>query len=266
MEISIIQMILIFIVACITGIGSVLDEFQTHRPLIACTLIGLILGDITSGIILGGALELIALGWMNVGAAMAPDTALASIVSTILAIAGHRSPAEAISLAIPIAAAGQILTVLIRTTTVGFQHEGDRAANEGDFNKIDIIHVSALALQALRIAIPSVFVAYSVGTDVVQDFFESIPKVVTDGLNIAGGMIAIVGYAMVVNMMRAGYLMPFFYLGFVVAAFTEFNLVALGIIGTVGAILYIQLNPKYQQKTVVSNKNENDNQLDNMLD
>ena len=48
-------------------------------------------------------------------------------------------------------------------------------------------------------------------------------------------------------MMGAQYLMPFFFLGFVVAAFTNFNLVALGVIGLVCAIVYIQLNPKYQQ-------------------
>ncbi|ELN93015.1 PTS system mannose-specific transporter subunit IIC, partial [Salmonella enterica subsp. enterica serovar Enteritidis str. 22558] len=42
---------------------------------------------------------------------------------------------------------------------------------------------------------------------------ECDPEVVTGGLNIAGGMIVVVGYAMVINMMRAGYLMPFFYLG-----------------------------------------------------
>lgn len=264
MEISFIQMVLIFIVACIAGMGSVLDEFQTHRPLVACTLVGLILGDLKSGIILGGSLELIALGWMNIGAAMAPDTALASVISTILAVAGHRSYAEAISLAIPIAAGGQILTILVRTISVGFQHAADKAAEEGSFSSITVLHLTALILQGLRVAIPSAFVAYSVGTDVVQSFFSSIPLVVTNGLNIAGGMIAIVGYAMVVNMMRAPYLMPFFFLGFVVAAFTNFNLVALGMLGGIGAIIYIQLSPKYYQNKVVATTVKND--LDNELD
>lgn len=64
-------------------------------------------------------------------------------------------------------------------------------------------------------------------------------------------MIVVVGYAMVINMMRAGYLMPFFYLGFVTAAFTDFNLVALGVIGAVMAVLYIQLSPKYNKSEVV---------------
>ncbi|KAA4891403.1 PTS mannose/fructose/sorbose transporter subunit IIC, partial [Bacteroides fragilis] len=78
---SMIQVILLLIVAGITGMGSVLDEAQTHRPLVACTLVGLVLGDVTTGIILGGTLEMMALGWMNVGLAMAPDTAISSVFS-----------------------------------------------------------------------------------------------------------------------------------------------------------------------------------------
>ena len=74
---------------------------------------------------------------------------------------------------------------------------------------------------------------------------DAIPQVVTGGLQVAGGFIVVVGYAMVINMMGAKYLMPFFFLGFVIAAFTNFNLVALGVIGLVCAIVYIQLNPKY---------------------
>ena len=50
---------------------------------------------------------MIALGWMNIGAAVAPDAALASIISTVLVIAGHQSIGAGIALAIPLAAAGR---------------------------------------------------------------------------------------------------------------------------------------------------------------
>lgn len=267
MEISILQLVLIFIVACISGMGSILDEFQTHRPLIACTLIGLVLGDMKTGIIIGGTLEMLALGWMNIGAAVAPDAALASIISTILVIAGKQDIGTGIALAIPLAAAGQVLTIIVRAITVGFQHAADKAIQTGNLTSISVIHLSALLLQAMRIAIPALLVAVSVGTDTVHALLQSIPEVVTQGLNIAGGMIVVVGYAMVINMMRAGYLMPFFYLGFVVAAFTDFNLVALGVLGTVMAILYIQLSPKYnKQNVVVSNAANGNDDLDNELD
>ena len=122
---NVIQLILLALVAAIAGMGSVLDERQTHRPLVACTLVGLVLGDLKTGIILGGSLEMIALGWMNVGAAMAPDAALASVISAILVIVGKQSIAEGIAVAVPIAAAGQVLTIFVRTITVFFQHKAD---------------------------------------------------------------------------------------------------------------------------------------------
>ncbi|STW50035.1 PTS system protein [Klebsiella pneumoniae] len=96
----------------------------------------------------------------------------------------------------------------MRTITVAFQHAADKAAENGNLTALSWLHVSSLFLQAMRIAIPAVIVAISVGTSEVQGLLNAIPEVVTSGLNIAGGMIVVVGYAMVINMMRAGYLMP----------------------------------------------------------
>lgn len=268
MELTTLQIILVFVVACFAGFDSVLDEFQLHQPLVACTLIGLVLGDMKTGIMIGGTLQMIALGWMNIGAAVAPDAALASVISTILVIAGHQSIGAGIALAIPLAAAGQVLTIIVRTITVGFQHAADKSVENGNLSALSWLHCIALLLQAMRIAIPAVIVAISVGTDEVHALLNAIPDVVTNGLTIAGGMIVVVGYGMVINMMRAGYLMPFFYLGFVTAAFTQFNLVALGVIGVIMAIFYIQLHPKYHkvQGVVTGPAADTQNDLDNRLD
>lgn len=267
MTINAVQMILIFIVSCIAGIGSVLDELQTHRPLIACTLIGLILGDMKTGIIVGGTLEMMALGWMNIGAAMAPDTAMASIISVILVIGGKQSIATGIAVAMPIAAAGQVMTIFARTIAVFFQHRADKYAREGNLRGIDYMHIGSLFIQAARVAIPSMLVAAFIGTSVVQTVLNAIPKVVTGGLQVAGGFIVVVGYAMVINMMEAKYLMGFFFLGFVIAAFSKFNLVAFGVIGAVFAIIYIQLSPKYHiPKTVAVSGSTSGDDLDDELD
>ena len=238
---NIVQLILLALVAAITGMGSVLDERQTHRPLVACTLVGFVLGDIKTGVMLGGSLEMLALGWMNVGAAMAPDAALASVIQ------------EGIAIAVPIAAAGQVLTIFVRTITVFFQHKADEYAEQANFRGIEMCHFAGLALQALRVAIPAVLVGMIAGTSIVEKALNSIPKEITGGLQVAGGFIVVVGYAMVINMMEAKALMPFFFLGFVVAAFVkDINLVGLGIIGLCVAIIYIQLNPKYHQVAVPS--------------
>ena len=241
------EIILVTLVAAICGMGSVLDERQTHRPLVACTLIGLVLGDLETGIIVGGTLEMIALGWMNVGAAMAPDAALASVIATILVVKGGQDKGSALAIAIPVAAAGQVLTIFVRTLTIFLQHKADDYAEKANFRGIEICHFTGLSLQALRVAIPTFFVALVAGTDIVTNVLHSIPEVVTTGLQIAGGFIVVVGYAMVINMMRAGALMPFFFIGFVIASFSNYNLVGLGLLGACLAILYIQLNPRFNQ-------------------
>ena len=291
MEITLLQIVLVFIVACIAGMESVLDEFQFHRPLIACTLIGAVLGDMKTGIIIGGTLEMIALGWMNIGAAVAPDAALASIISTVLVIAGHQSIGAGIALAIPLAAAGQVLTIIVRTITVAFQHAADKAAENGNLTALSWLHVSSLFLQAMRIAIPAVIVAISVGTSEVQGLLNAIPEVVTSGLNIAGGMIVVVGYAMVINMMRSKALMPFFFLGFIAAAAipatqsivplpggsskdvlvalstpAQFNLVAIGLVGACLGLLYTQLNPLFHKSEAPAVAPAAANDLDNELE
>ncbi|MDD7794711.1 PTS mannose/fructose/sorbose transporter subunit IIC [Clostridium sp. 'White wine YQ'] len=241
------QIILVVLVAAFCGMGSVLDEGQTHRPLVACTLVGLVLGDIKTGIILGGTLEMMALGWMNVGAAMAPDAALASVISTILVIVGKQSIGAGIAIAIPIAAAGQVLTIFVRTITVFFQHLADKYAEQGNTRGIEICHILGLSLQGLRVAIPAGIVAALAGTEAVTNMLAAIPEVITRGLQVSGGFIVVVGYAMVINMMGSKHLMPFFFLGFALAAFTNFNLIGFGVIGVVAAILYIQVSPKYNK-------------------
>lgn len=226
-----IQIILLLVIAAITGMGSVLDEGQTHRPLVACTLVGWVLGDMTTGIILGGTLEMMALGWMNVGLAMAPDTAIASVISTILVINTNQGIGEGIAIAVALAAAGQALTIFVRTMTVFLIHRADTYAEKGNMRGIEIMHITALGFQALRVMIPT-FVVVMMSVDSVQAMLNGIPPVVTHGLQIGGGIIVVVGYAMVINMMSVKYLMPFFFAGFLIAAFTSFNLVGLGKVRT----------------------------------
>ena len=135
MEFSIIAIILVLIVAFLAGMEGILDQFQFHQPIIACSLIGLATGHLSECIILGGALQLIALGWANIGAAVAPDAALASVASAIIFVkAGNFTPEGrnvAIAAAITLATVGLVLTMIVRTLSVVIVHQADRAAEKG---------------------------------------------------------------------------------------------------------------------------------------
>ena len=135
---SIISIILVVIVAFLAGMEGILDEFQFHQPLVACTLIGLVTGNLEAGIILGGTLQMIALGWANIGAAVAPDAALASVASAIILALGGQGVdgvGTAIAVAIPLAVAGLFLTMIVRTLSVVCAHRMDAAAEKGKLRR-----------------------------------------------------------------------------------------------------------------------------------
>lgn len=192
--------ILALIVAFFAGMEGILDQFQFHQPIIACSLIGLVTGHPVEGLVLGGQLQIIALGWMNIGAAVAPDAALASIASAILVCMKGASVSNGIALAIPLAVAGQVLTIFVRSLTVGLAHGADAQAKKGSFRGVETMHLIALMLQGLRIVLPAALIM-AVPTSVVTGTLNSIPDVITNGLAVAGGFIVAVGYAMVINMM-----------------------------------------------------------------
>ncbi|EKO5554099.1 PTS mannose/fructose/sorbose transporter subunit IIC [Listeria monocytogenes] len=241
---SVISIILVVLIAFLAGIEGILDEFQFHQPLIACTLIGLVTGNLTACIILGGTLQMIALGWANIGAAVAPDAALASVASAIILVLGGQGVAgipSAIAIAIPLAVAGLFLTIIVRTLAVPIVHLMDRAAEKGNIRSVEWLHISAICMQGVRIAIPAAALLF-IPADSVQSFLEAMPAWLTDGMAIGGGMVVAVGYALVINMMATKEVWPFFVIGFVVAAISQLTLIAIGALGVALALIYLNLS------------------------
>ncbi|MEJ1329780.1 PTS mannose/fructose/sorbose transporter subunit IIC [Latilactobacillus sakei] len=244
MDLNFIQVILVIFIAFLAGVEGILDQFHFHQPVIACTLIGLVTGNLLPCLILGGSLQMIALGWANVGAAVAPDVALASIASAIILVLGGQGKAgvtSAIAIAVPLAVAGLLLTIIVRTLATGIVHIMDAAAKEGNFRKIEMWQYIAVIMQGLRIAIPAGLIL-AIGAGPVKEMLTAMPVWLTDGLAIGGGMVVAVGYAMVINMMATKEVWPFFAIGFVLATISQLTLIGLGAIGISLALIYLALS------------------------
>ncbi|ABR32896.1 PTS mannose/fructose/sorbose transporter subunit IIC [Clostridium beijerinckii] len=244
MTLNIVQIILVILIAFLAGVEGILDEFQFHQPIIACTLIGLVTGNLLPCLILGGTLQMIALGWANIGAAVAPDAALAAVASAIILVLGGQGEAgvaSAIAIAVPLAVAGLLLTIICRTLATAFVHFMDAAAKEGNLRAIDMWQIAAICLQGIRIAIPAALVL-AIGAGPISSLLAAMPTWLTGGLAIGGGMVVAVGYAMVINMMATKEVWPFFAIGFVLATVSQITLIGLGAIGVALALLYLALS------------------------
>lgn len=95
-------------------------------------------------------------------------------------------------------------------------------------------------MQGVRILVPALALCF-ISPQAVTDLLNRMPEWLTGGMAVGGGMVAAVGYAMVINMMSTKETWPFFALGFVFAAIPSLTLIALGAIGVVLAIIYMTL-------------------------
>ena len=120
----------------------ILGRMNFERPLITCTIVGALLGDLQTGLTLGASIELMSLGIVNIGAAAPPDMNMAAIICAAFAILTDASAETALALAIPIAVLGQMLGVLMRTILSNLTHVADHAIAEGKFRKAWSMHSS----------------------------------------------------------------------------------------------------------------------------
>src|SRR5258708_35616816 len=94
--------ILITLIAMFGHSEDFLGTTLINRPLVLGPLVGLVLGDLSQGIIIGATLELIFMGNIKVGAAIPPDVITGGVLGTAFAIMSGKGPAIALALALPI--------------------------------------------------------------------------------------------------------------------------------------------------------------------
>lgn len=181
----IIKAILLGLVGVIAVIDSRLIGRQNiGRPLILSALVGLVLGDLTTGIKLGASLELISMGFVSIGAAGPPNMQLGSIIATAFAILTDSSTEAALTIAIPVAVAGEFLSIIMRMCIAQFAHIADKAIEQGKYRKVQIIHIYwSFIFNAFVYFVP-IFLSIYFGADMVKAIIDKIPIIITDALTV----------------------------------------------------------------------------------
>lgn len=165
------------LVALWAGLCSLDDggmQLQIRKPLLAGTITGLILGDLTQGLIIGGTLELMWLGVNSVGAYTPPDITGGAIVGVTVGITSGGGVAAGVAFAVPAATLILQLIVLLQTYLSVHIHRAEIDAATGDFNKANRWHLYSGVLLFLARAIPC-FIAVYIGNTVLSDFIEWLP-------------------------------------------------------------------------------------------
>ena len=226
-------MLITSLILGLVGVFTILDsrllgKLNFERPLISCTIVGLLLGDLQTGLAVGASIELMSLGLVVIGAAAPPDMNMAAIICAGFAILTDASVETALALAVPIAVLGQMRGVLMRTILSNLTHVADKDSEWGTL------------LYSLMYFVPILLAVY-LGTDVVQRLVEVIPAWLTDGLNLGSKFLTAYGIALLMSSMLNKNLTVYFLLGFFLVGYLGLNMTAIAIFAAILAFILSEL-------------------------
>ncbi len=237
-----VEAILIALWAGILGIDLYNGLTHIHRPVVSGVVVGLILGDLTTGLIVGGTLELIWMGMVPLAGAQPPNVVIGGVIGTAFGVITGQDPDVAVGIAIPFAVAMQGLVTLLFTLFAPLMHKADQFALDANTKGIDNLNYLGLTITFFFNAFIA-FLPIYFGAQTAAEYVEAVPQWIIDGLAVAGGIMPAIGFAMLLRiMMKVEYIM-FFIVGFILAAYLELPILAIALIG-----LAIALYDFYQNK------------------
>lgn len=233
--------------------------YTIGKPLVLGFLVGLVLGDPVQGTIVGATIQLIYLGVMSTGGSYPADASLAGIIGTAAAIQGGLSAQEAVAIAVPIGLAGTVLYQLRMLSAVPFTHLADKAAEEGNTKKLFFANIVGpqIALAAIYV-IPCTLACYY-GVNAIANVVDTLAQTkILAVLSTVGGMLAVIGIAMNMKAIFKGDAKPFFFLGFLMVVYLNFNMIAISCFALLFAIIYVQL--KKENAPATNNLEDDDDE------
>ena len=219
----------------IDWLGYGMYNMGLNQPVVAGAIVGLLLGDPETGIVIGGTLQLVYMGVVAVGAAIPVNKTTATTVSVALCIMTEISMESAVALAVPVAVLGQLDQMLAWTLNSSLMHIADGYAEKGELDKMSRLQFVGSAIFFITKAIP-IFLCIYFGSPFVQMINDNMPAWVQKWLTMATGMLPALGFGMLFALMYKPKYIPFFIIGFVMAAVFGGSLLAIALLGAAFAL------------------------------
>lgn len=209
-------------------------------PLVLCPIVGLIMGNFTAGIVAGGVLQLVFMGETGIGSTKSADVTLGSVIGTALALAMKKGVGTALAFAVPIAALGSFLTLLVYFLRGLFIPLVERFCDRGEDRKIELIHFLIAFLSGLPKAL-LLFLSLFFGFAPAERLAAMLPQTAADGLTYASGLLPAVGIALLLKMMWSKKMAVYFFAGFLLAAYLKIPIIGVAALGAVlAAVLLLE--------------------------
>lgn len=229
-------------------IGGYFAFFFIASPIVVGVVAGLIYGDLKQGLIIGGGIAAAFAGIIAPGGNLPTDSALAATTVIPIALATGLSAEQAIAFAVPMGLVGSFVTNLRKIVNVIFVHRADKCAGNGDsagLTRCAIIYPPLIELPLLFLP---VFLVVMFGQDAMLAFMNSVPTWVMHGLEVAGGVMPAIGFALIMNMIGKPKMIPYTIVGFILVKCMGLNNITAGLMAGCAAFLVVMAKRDREKK------------------
>ncbi|MEW6696302.1 MAG: PTS mannose/fructose/sorbose/N-acetylgalactosamine transporter subunit IIC [Bacillota bacterium] len=212
-----------------------------YKPLVAGTIVGFIMGDPVLGCIIGATINLPYIAFISAGGTVPVDPGLAGTLGTALALAAGVEPSVAVTLAIPLGLLGTLIWVAHMTIDVFFVHMCDKAAEEGNVDKISFLHIVPPQTIKFFLCVVPVAVGAYYGADVVKSAVDVLAGKPLHVLSVIGGILPALGIAMNLRAINREGTLLFFLAGFLLAVYLKLSVIVVALFAGIIAYFYAKI-------------------------
>ncbi len=232
-----------------------------NRPIVLAPLVGLILGDLQTGLLLGATLEALFLGSVTIGTYIAPDAGISSILASAFVISSGLDTEAALLLAVPIAVLATSLQNVLWALFSFTSKIADNYAKKANEKGIYMVMWFEGFLNAF-LKFLMVFLAWIFGSNSVVAIIEKIPDVILNGMATAGGVLPAIGLAMLASTMMNKKNWIYLLLGYIGAAYLKLPTIALALIGLIIVLVKFDFGDFKQMLSGTSGASEAGKEID----
>lgn len=110
------------------------------RPVFAGPLVGLLMGDLQTGLLVGGSVEMMFLGGLAMGAYSPPNAYIGGMVGTAMAILSGGNMEVGIALAYPIGVLVQMLNYIVTQMNIIWVERAEQAVRDKKTKMFEFYH------------------------------------------------------------------------------------------------------------------------------
>lgn len=254
MEISLLQAIIFGLFACLSSVpgmgGTTIGNYTLGRPLVAGLVVGLIMGDVKTGIIIGAAIQVVYIALVTPGGTVSADVRAISYIGIPLAMVAIKGlgldPAStegtgmAVALGSAVGTLGTVLFYGTATINLVWQHIGWRAVEKGKFDQLYAVDMVLPWISHFICSFLPTVIITMMGSDMVDIIKNYLPMdgIAMKTLFTVGSLLPAVGVGILLKQVasKPTDLLTFFF-GFVLAALMGVNLIGAAVIGGFFAVI-----------------------------